>query len=243
MRRKPNLKWLAPLLAVSAALILVLQSVIAASGSISVEGVVCDDVEDEDDPDADPNVEWDASGSKGIDQIKFRITNNRTGEQKSETRNYDGSDEHIDGTWDPNLESRIGDSFKITLELYIDGDKVDDTTGTFNCEGEGSLPDYIPAVIILGEGAVNDEGVATCGLFDVDGWGIKIIDLDVVPDCKQYAPNLTVQCLKDGGGWTDAEIYNLRFDTENMIFDSKQHGTCGLFPASVPVSTGPASSP
>ena len=80
----------------------------------------------------------------------------------------------------------------------------------------------------LAEHAPSPNGTLACGLFDVQGWGAKTVDLSAYPDCSG---NVAVYCLDGEGNWTDSNIHNLKQDGTVVTFTSSQHGTCGFFPA------------
>lgn len=80
----------------------------------------------------------------------------------------------------------------------------------------------------LASNAPSPDGTLACGLFDVQGWGAKTVDLSAYPDCTG---DVVVYCLDGEGNWTGDTIHNLKQNGTVVTFTSGQHGTCGFFPA------------
>jgi hypothetical protein len=75
-------------------------------------------------------------------------------------------------------------------------------------------------------GQYASDGSQACGVFDVQGWGAKTVDLTAYPNCSG---EVSVMCLDGEGNWTDSTIHNLAQDGTVVTFLSGQHGTCGFF--------------
>ncbi len=102
--------------------------------------------------------------------------------------------------------------------------------------GEPPTPTYNPFVIPLPADrpemeVETDDGTLPCGIAQVD-WGFRVFVMNDYPACKEFFPDLTVYCLDAEAHWTDQAIENVRVSRRdnNVTFDSRQEGICGLFP-------------
>ena len=100
-------------------------------------------------------------------------------------------------------------------------------TFKFSCIPGAEIPDWYFSVEDLGSTAgYSDGGVQPCGVFDVQGWGAKTVDLTAYPACTG---EVTVMCLNSEGNWTDANVSNLTQDGTVVQWTSSQDGTCAFF--------------
>jgi len=102
------------------------------------------------------------------------------------------------------------------------------------CEAQ---PAYDPAVTPLtGIDAENvssiktADGAAPCGVFDVNGHGFKVVDLNDYPGCVAGIV-YNVMCLNDKAAWIAENISDVKATVGTVTFTSKQEGSCGLFAA------------
>lgn len=233
MKRTHRTMWFIPLLVLVTALATV-SAAFAQTGNVNIAGVNCDIIEDEDDPDAFPKVVFSASASDGLYDLEMTITSLSSGDSTSVTFRYDGDEDSVNDDWDTGLDdARATDRFKVEAELFDDdGSRISDFTGEFACGDTPIGGGYIPSVTILPlEEAQfgDDNGNFACGVFDVNGWGLKIVALDVVPACMPFS-SFEVKCQAgDAGLVTGRDIYDVTSDAFNISFDSKTHGICGIF--------------
>lgn len=138
-----------------------------------------------------------------------------------------------------NIDADKGDKIRAGIFVKVGGSTVLSKVRTRMC-GSEDTPPYIPGVVPLDPAEAAPllaiplpNGTLPCGVFDVNGWGLKIIWLEDFPDCIEYIPRLGVGCLTADGQWTDEHVHRLRIraDFREMKFGSSQHGACGIFPA------------
>lgn len=69
-----------------------------------------------------------------------------------------------------------------------------------------------------------------CSVFQVDWWGIKIVDPDLTPGCEKYRPDqLSVMCLQNAV-WTVEEVKKGWVVGGTYWAWVTQHGACAVFP-------------
>jgi len=76
----------------------------------------------------------------------------------------------------------------------------------------------------------SSDGVAPCGVFNVNGHGSKDVPLASFPDCA--ADFYSVLCLNEQAQWiaTYVKEFGISPDGKVAHFTSAQDGICGLFP-------------
>lgn len=87
-------------------------------------------------------------------------------------------------------------------------------TWWFSVQDLGSTSQYV------------SDGSQACGVFDVQGWGAKTVDLTAYPDCSG---EVSVMCLDGEGNWTDTNVHNLTQNGTVVQWTSSQEGTCAFF--------------
>lgn len=235
MKRNHTFIVFIPILVVALSLLTV-ASAFAQTGTITVLGVNCNIEFDEDDPEYFPTVVYEAGASDGVYFVDLKIINNSNGDSVAATFDFDGDDGFISEEWDTGLgDASTGDDFTVQAELFDDDrDRISDFEGRFGCSNIESTDSYIPAVDILplaGSQFADNEGNLACGVFDVNGWGLKIIAFDVVPDCTPFTA-FEVKCQAgDEGLITGRDIYDVTSNAFEISFESKTHGICGIFPS------------
>ncbi len=136
-------------------------------------------------------------------------------------------------------QTELDDRLTVTVEISQGGTVVAASTTRVACSG--IAPPYIPAVQPLAPELAapylaipGPAGVRPCGVFDVNGWGIKFAALAGWPACAPLAPKLTVACLNGQAQWVADNVHALaiRADGREMRWESTQHGICAFFPAS-----------
>lgn len=117
----------------------------------------------------------------------------------------------------------VGDGLpQIGFPLY----RYIDTIDMSDCKGDED-PEWWFSVEDMGAtDSYSYQGSLACGVFDVQGWGAKTVDLAAYPDCEG---EVAVLCLDGDGQWTDGNITNLVQDGSVVTFMSSQHGTCAFF--------------
>ncbi len=235
--------WIIPVVVLTTALMTV-ASAFAQTGFVNVAGVNCDIIQDEDDDDAFPKVVFSASASDGLYDLEMQITSLSSGDSTSVTFRYDGDSDSVNDDWDTGLEdANATDRFRVKAELFDDdGTRISDFEGDFACGDTPIGGGYSPSVTILDLSTsqfADNEGNLACGVFDVEGWGFKIIARDVVPACAPFS-TFEIKCQAgDEGLITGRDIYDVTSDAFNIEFESKTHGVCGVF-ASGPLQPAPA---
>jgi len=117
----------------------------------------------------------------------------------------------------------IGHSEWDSVEFYINSARVhldrNCTTGEpqdwwFSVQDLGSTSQYV------------SDGSQACGVFDVQGWGAKTVDLTSYPNCTG---EVSVVCLDGEGAWTDTNVHNFSQEGSVVQWFSSQEGTCAFF--------------
>lgn len=72
-------------------------------------------------------------------------------------------------------------------------------------------------------------GLTPCGVFNVNGFGIKHVTLSDFPACS--AASYRVLCLDGSAKWQPTNVSNVAMssDKKQVTFESAQEGACGLF--------------
>lgn len=110
---------------------------------------------------------------------------------------------------------------------------------TASCGGwvpESPAPLDAPIIPLSTEEAAGEyqlptrQGVTPCGVFDVNGFGHKVVMLADFPACAAHS--YQVYCLDRIGQWRAAHVTAVSTDdaSHQVTFTSAQEGTCGLFP-------------
>ena len=101
-----------------------------------------------------------------------------------------------------------------------------DTIDMSDCKGD-EAPEWWFSVEDMGTtDNYSNDGNPACGVFDVQGWGAKTVDLAAYPTCEGA---VSVLCLDGEGQWTGDTISNFVQDGTVVTFMSSQHGTCAFF--------------
>ena len=74
-------------------------------------------------------------------------------------------------------------------------------------------------------------GLTPCGVFNVNGFGQKRVNLSDYPACS--ATSYRVLCLDGNAKWQPTNVSNVGMSTDKkqVTFTSAQEGACGLFAA------------
>jgi len=74
------------------------------------------------------------------------------------------------------------------------------------------------------------SGNTPCGVFDVGGFGERIVELGDYQDCLTSNPSAhTIACLDANAQWSTANVGELTPAGSTITFVSNQEGTCGVF--------------
>jgi len=74
------------------------------------------------------------------------------------------------------------------------------------------------------------SGNTPCGVFDVGGFGDRIVELRDYDDCIPSNPSVhTLACLDGNAQWSDANVFDINPSGTTLEFVSNQEGTCGIF--------------